>query len=102
MYRASRLRIGELVDDDVAGVSVPASEMWTVHDVVAHLVFGASDVTTALLGGAGSPPGAAVHGERGRDLTVAALLAAWEEHGTGIERLLASPHRARAPAAGEG
>ena len=98
MYRASRLRIGELVDDDVAGVPVPASEMWTVHDVVAHLVFGASDVTSGNLDGAGSPPWTAVHVERGRDLTVSALLAVWEEYGTGMERLLASPQGPRASA----
>ena len=98
MYRASRLRIGGLVDDDVADVPVPASEMWTVHDVVAHLVFGASDVTTGNLDGAGSPPWTAAHVERGRGETVADLLAAWEEHGANIEQLLASPQGSRASA----
>ena len=38
MYRSARVRIGALVSDEIGSVPVPATPLWTVHDVVAHLV----------------------------------------------------------------
>ena len=96
MYRSARLRIGALVDDDVATVAVPATPLWDVHEVVAHLAGVAEDAVTGNLDGVTTDPWTAAQVERGRGRTIAELVARWNEHGPFVEAFLSSPDGASA------
>lgn len=96
MYRASRLRIADLVDDAVASRPVPATPLWDVHDVVAHLAGITEDVRTGNLEGITTDPWTAAQVERGRSKTVSELLAIWDENAPLIEGFLSSPDGASA------
>lgn len=91
MYRAARLRISGLVNDEVGGVPVPATPLWDVHDVVAHLAGVTEDVRTGNMDGVTTDPWTAAQVERGRSKTVAELLAMWDEHAHLVEGFLSSP-----------
>ncbi len=91
MYRAARLRISALVDDTVGGRPVPATPLWDVHDVVAHLAGITEDAATGNMEGVTTDPWTAAQVERGRSKTVAELLAMWEQLAPGIEWFLSSP-----------
>lgn len=96
MYRAARLRISGLVNDDVGGRPVPATPLWDVHDVVAHLAGITEDVRTGNLEGITTDPWTAAQVERGRSKTVSELLAIWDENAPLIEGFLSSPDGAAA------
>ncbi len=96
MYRAARVRIGALVSDEIGSVPVPATPLWTVHDVVAHLAGVTEDVRTGNMEGVTTDPWTAAQVERGRSKTVAQLLAMWDEYAFLIEGFLSSPDGASA------
>lgn len=99
LYRASRLRVGELVSGADPATEVPATPGWSVHDVVAHLAGLAEDVADDNMGAAPSPEWTAAHVERGRAKTVAQLLAQWDGHAPGLEAALSSADGAASSAA---
>ncbi|PQM47529.1 hypothetical protein C1Y40_02277 [Mycobacterium talmoniae] len=91
-YRAARQRVADVVStlsDDQLRTPVPATPGWTVHDVLAHLVGGAADLSSGRLDGAPGDAWTARHvGER-RHQSVAELLAEWERVAPGTESALA-------------
>lgn len=96
MYRAARLRISRLVDDDCAAVRVPATPSWDVHDVVAHLAGITEDVRSGNMDGVTTDPWTAAQVERGRSKTVAQLVSMWDEYAPQVEWFLSSPEGASA------
>jgi hypothetical protein len=78
LYRDHVEAIGALAPTltvDQLATTVPATPLWTVHEVLAHMAGGASDATTGRLDGAPSPQWTARHvGERS-DLPVGDLVA---------------------------
>jgi uncharacterized protein (TIGR03083 family) len=91
LYRASRLRIAEMVDDSNAGVRVPATPEWTVHDVVAHVAGIVEDVRNGNMEGVATDPWTAAQVERARHKSVSQLLAEWNEGAPMMEGFLSSP-----------
>jgi uncharacterized protein (TIGR03083 family) len=91
MYRAARLRISSLVDDTEGRRPVPATPLWDVHDVVAHLAGVTEDVRTGNMEGVTTDPWTAAQVERGRSKSVAELLAMWDEYAHLVEGFLSSP-----------
>lgn len=91
-YRNARHRVTALVatlDDDRLQTTVPATPLWTVHDLLAHLVGGAADNACGRIEGAASDEWTARHvAERQRD-SVEALLTEWERDGPVVESGLA-------------
>jgi len=96
LYRASRLRIVDLVSDDVSSHAVPATPLWTVHDVIAHLAGITEDVATGNMSGVTTDPWTAAQVERGRHRSMGDLLAMWDQHAPMIESFLSSPDGASA------
>ena len=99
IYRASRLRVAELVDDSVADRPVPATPAWQMHDVVAHLAGVMHDVATGNVEGAATDPWTAAQVERARGKPVARLIDEWADEAPGFEQFLSSPDGAQAGAA---
>ena len=99
MYRASRLRVADLVDDTVAGRPVPATPAWQVHEVVAHLAGVMQDVATGNLEGVTTDPWTAAQVERARGKSIAQVIDEWAGGATGFEQFLSSPDGAQAGAA---
>jgi uncharacterized protein (TIGR03083 family) len=82
VYGACRERVSELVRElapDRLGRRVAATDGWTVHDVVAHLVGVVTDINAGRFEGAGSEPWTAAQVEARRDVPLDALLAEWDE-----------------------
>jgi uncharacterized protein (TIGR03083 family) len=98
-YGAARQRICALVSDDVAGVAVPATPEWNVHDVVAHVVGVAEDAATGNMAGAPGDEWTAAQVERGTSKTLTEMLAQWDLHGPIVESFLSSPAGESAAAA---
>lgn len=98
-YRAARLRIADLVDNDLADVRVPATPDWTVHDVVSHLLGVVTDVSTGNLEGVTTPPWTAAQVERCAGKTVAEVIEEWAGAAPGFESFLSSPAGSNASAA---
>jgi uncharacterized protein (TIGR03083 family) len=90
-YRASRLRISDLVSDAIADRAVAATPEWNVHDVIAHLAGVVDDVVNSNLEGVATDPWTAAQVERGRDKTVTQLLAGWDTAAPALEGFLSSP-----------
>ena len=99
IYRASRLRVADLVDDSVAERPVPATPAWQVHDVVAHLAGVMHDVSTGNLEGVTTDPWTAAQVERARGKSVAQVIDEWTSGATAFEQFLSSPDGAQAAAA---
>jgi uncharacterized protein (TIGR03083 family) len=89
-YRDARLRITELVDDEVAAVPVPATPGWDVHDVVAHLAGIVEDAVTGNMEGVTTDPWTAAQVERGRTKTVRELVEQWDAGAPLVEAVLTS------------
>ena len=98
-YRASRMRVADLVDDTVADRPVPATPAWQVHEVVAHLAGVMQDVATGNLEGVTTDPWTAAQVERARGKSVAQVIDEWAGGATGFEQFLSSPDGANASAA---
>jgi uncharacterized protein (TIGR03083 family) len=90
-YRAARLRIADLVDNDLADRRVPATPAWTVHDVVSHLFGVMTDVSAGNLEGAATPPWTAAQVERCSEKMVAEVIEEWAGAASGFESFLSSP-----------
>jgi len=91
-YRETRHRVTELVaglDVGQLRTPVPATPNWTVHDLLAHLVGGASDAATGRVDGAPGDTWTARHVAERRDATLDDLLAEWHSLGPIIEGGLA-------------
>jgi uncharacterized protein (TIGR03083 family) len=99
VYRAARLRVADLANDELAAQPVPATPAWNVHDVVAHLAGVMHDVAAGNMEGAATEPWTAAQVERGRDKTVAAMIDEWAAAAPGFETFLSSPDGAKAGAA---
>ncbi len=88
VYRDARHRLAGLVaelTETQLRVRVPGTPAWTVHEVVAHLVGGASDVASGRVDGAPGEGWTERHvGER-RARSVGELLAEWERVGPAVE-----------------
>ncbi|MFN6121292.1 MAG: hypothetical protein ACK5CE_16890 [Actinomycetes bacterium] len=98
-YRAARLRISDLVNDDVAAVRVPATPLWDVHDVVAHVTGVVDDALSGNMAGVTTDPWTAAQVERGRGRSVAEMIAGWHEKAPFVEAVLSSPEGASRAAA---
>jgi uncharacterized protein (TIGR03083 family) len=90
-YGQARVRIADLVSDEVGAVAVPATPRWDVHDVVAHLAGVPEDARTGNMAGVTTDPWTAAQVERGRGRTVTELLAAWAADSPMMEAFLSSP-----------
>ena len=99
IYRTTRLRVADIVDDSVADRPVPATPEWTTHDVIAHLAGVLGDVASGNLEGAATDPWTAAQVERGRDKAIAQLLDDWATAAPGFESFLSSPAGTNASAA---
>ncbi len=99
IYRVTRLRVADIVDDSVADRPVPATPAWTAHDVVAHLAGVLSDVAAGNLEGAATDPWTAAQVERGRDKAIATMIDEWAGASAGFEAFLSSPAGVNASAA---
>jgi uncharacterized protein (TIGR03083 family) len=99
IYRATRLRVAEIVDDSVADRQVPATPAWTTHDVVAHLAGVLDDVAAGNLDGAATDPWTAAQVERGRDKAIVRMIDEWAGASSGFEAFLSSPAGTNASAA---
>ena len=89
-YRDARLRVTALVSDDLGDTPVPATPLWTLHDVVAHLAGTPEDVRTGNMDGVTSDAWTAAQVERGRDKTVVELLDQWAEDAPAVEGFLSA------------
>jgi hypothetical protein len=91
MYKASRLRITDLATDDVAHLPVPATPLWNVHDLIAHVTGVVTDALSGNIEGAATDPWTAAQVERARDRTVSEMIDEWSVNGPMIEGFLSSP-----------
>jgi uncharacterized protein (TIGR03083 family) len=90
-YRAARLRVADLVDDNLSDRPVPATPLWCMHDVVAHLAGVMNDIVSGNMEGAATPPWTAAQVERGRDKTVGQVIDEWADGASSFESFLSSP-----------
>jgi uncharacterized protein (TIGR03083 family) len=74
---------GDLSDDQLA-LLVPATPAWTVHEVLAHLAGGASDMVTGRMDGAPSPEWTSRHVSERARLPVADLMEELRSHQTAV------------------
>jgi uncharacterized protein (TIGR03083 family) len=91
LYREARERISSLVSDEVASVRVPATPLWDVHDVVAHLAGITEDAAAGNMEGVTTDPWTAAQVERGRTKSVAELVTMWQQFAPVVEGVLSSP-----------
>ncbi len=98
-YRAARLRVAALANDELADRPVPATPAWNVHDLVAHLAGVMHDVATGNMEGAATEPWTAAQVERGRGKTIAGVLDEWAAEAPGFEDFLTSAEGRRAGSA---
>jgi len=99
MYRSARLRIAELVSDEVGDVPVSATPLWNVHDVIAHVTGVVDDAVSGNMAGVTSDPWTAAQVERGRGRSIAEMLAGWLDSAPMVESVLSSPEGASRAAA---
>ena len=88
IYRDTRHRVTELVaglDVDQLRTPVPATPNWTVHDLLAHLVGGASDAANGRVDGAPGDTWTARHVAERHGAALDELLAEWDRLGPTIE-----------------
>lgn len=91
MYKSSRLRITDMATDDVAHLPVPATPLWNVHDLIAHVTGVVTDALAGNTEGAASDPWTAAQVERARDRTVSEMIDEWTVKAPMIEGFLSSP-----------
>lgn len=95
-YRDARLRFMALVNDDNGTTPVPATPLWDIHDVLAHVAGAMEDVKNGNMDGVTTDPWTAAQVERGKTKTVTQLLAQWEEDAPPTEAFLSTPDGATA------
>jgi uncharacterized protein (TIGR03083 family) len=99
IYRASRLRVADLANDDIGGRPVPATPAWSVHDVVGHLYGVMTDISSGNLEGVTTPPWTAAQVERCAGKSVAEVIEEWDGAAPGFESFLSTPAGSNAGAA---
>src|SRR5690349_13734206 len=89
LYRDTRQRIVDLMNDDAWEVGVPACPLWSVRDVVAHMTAVAEDWVNGTL--TVPPPDAETAAQVARfdGYDTTDVLGAWEAAATQLERLAA-------------
>jgi uncharacterized protein (TIGR03083 family) len=90
-YAGCRERIGALVDGlsaERAEAPVPTCPQWTVHDVVAHVAGVVDDALAGRLDGVATEPWTAAQVDARRGLSVAEIVAEWNEAAPAFEGLL--------------
>lgn len=88
IYRDTRHRVTKMVADlnaDDMRRAVPATPEWSIHDLLSHLVGGASDAVCGRVEGAPGDAWTARHVAERHDARVDELLAEWDRHGPSIE-----------------
>ena len=91
IYRGIRGRVSDLVRDlDEATLAriAPATPLWTVHDVLAHLVGDVTDIVDGNLDGVATDAWTQAQVERRRGVPVAELLAEWERGVPHVESVI--------------
>lgn len=94
LYRYGRLRITELVRGVDGELRVPATPLWNVHDVVAHVAGVMEDARTSNMEGVATDPWTASQVARGRSKSIAELCDQWAADAVGPEALLSTPEGA--------
>jgi uncharacterized protein (TIGR03083 family) len=90
-YRGARARIVELtgeLDEEGGRTPVPPCPMWTVHDVVAHLVGVVEDAMAGRLEGVATDPWTQAQVEARRDQSITGMLAVWSDAAPPFEDVL--------------
>lgn len=90
-YRSVRERVAGLVgalDPATWAIRVPATPLWNVHDLLAHLVGVSRDAVDGRLDGVSTEAWTAAQVHRRRDAPIDALLAEWDEYGPRFESRL--------------
>ncbi len=98
LYRASRLRVGDLLDGVDPATGVPATPGWSAHDLLAHVAGIAEDAANENMAGAPGDAWTAAQVARGRAKSVDELRAQWAVHGERMEAFLSSPAGAQGAA----
>lgn len=91
IYRGVRSRVTQLVlelDDATLERTAPATPLWTVHDLLAHLVGDVTDVVDGNLEGVASDAWTQAQVDRRRGVAVADLLEEWERGAPVVESVL--------------
>jgi uncharacterized protein (TIGR03083 family) len=92
-YNGGRTRISELVgalDATTSGTPVPACPRWTVKDVVSHLTGICRDLLDGNLEGVATDPWTTAQVDARRHLSIAEVVAEWEELGPQVEAMVPS------------
>jgi hypothetical protein len=93
LYRASRERISAMVINADPNCAVPATPLWDVHDVVAHLAGVVEDAVMGNMDGVTTEPWTAAQVERGRGRSVMELLEIWSAGAALVETVLSAGAR---------
>lgn len=91
IYRKARTRVSDLaaaLGDEQLAAPLPATPGWTVHELLAHLVGVAADVSSGRLDRAPGDEWSARHVMERRRRSVGELLAEWEHVGPVFEQRL--------------
>lgn len=80
----------QALPDEAFGRKIPACNVWSVKDLVAHASGVVDDVTNGRLDGAGSDPWTELQVKAAKDVPVAELLARWSEQAPNLETLLSN------------
>jgi uncharacterized protein (TIGR03083 family) len=89
-YGLARKRLSELLAgiDDPAAAAVPACPLWSVHDVLSHLVAVNEDVLAGRLTGPPSDEDTAAQVARRRGVPTPEVIEEWAEMAPALEKLL--------------
>jgi uncharacterized protein (TIGR03083 family) len=87
-YRFAREEIARVVDGRDDGVRVPATPLWSVHDVIAHVAGVVEDGRQGNFDGAPGEAWTAAQVRRGAHKSTAQLLAEWAEGAPALEESL--------------
>ncbi len=91
IYRSTRERFSSFVvelDRETLQTLVPATPLWTVHDVIAHVAGVASDIVTGRMDGAVSDAWTQRQVDERKGHTVADIAEEWSECGSRVETIL--------------
>ena len=98
-YRAARLRVADIVNDNLAARQVPATPGWSVHDVVSHLYGVMTDISAGNLDGVATPQWTAAQVERCHGKSMGQVIEEWSGAAPSFETFLSSPAGSKAGAA---
>ena len=90
-YRSAREEVIRLVTSTHEALKVPATPLWTVHDVCSHLAGVVEDGQTGNFAGAPGEPWTAAQVERGKSKSLQQLIEEWSERAPVLEATLSSP-----------